>query len=61
MYTIDQLLIKENKNYISDKQLLLTIINERANRLTNIYSPLSIRLKELASKIGNGEISVPEN
>ncbi len=48
-YTIDEL---ENK---SDSWLLLRIINDRMDSLTNVYSPLYRRLSQLQKKIVNKE------
>ena len=52
-YTIKQLQKKESPEYISDKLVLTTLISERLNSLTNVYSPLSLRLTDLRKKVEN--------
>ena len=32
---------------ISNKRLIVLLINERLNKLTNPYAPMSVRLREL--------------
>ena len=50
--------IKELKE-ISHKQLILALINERKERLTNNYSPLNKRLSDLYKWVEN-EIPSPQ-
>lgn len=51
--TIKQLNKKDSPEYISDKKLLMMLINERQNKTTNPYSPLNTRLAELKQKVEN--------
>lgn len=51
--TMNQLTKKGSPEYLSDKRLLQMLIHERINKLTQVYSPLSIRLHELRSKVDN--------
>lgn len=55
-YTIKQLQKKDSPEYISDKLLLTTLINERINGLTQVYSPLSQRLADLRKKVEDGTV-----
>jgi len=55
-YTIKQLQKKDSPEYVSDKLLLTTLINERVNKLSNPYSPLSSRLNDLLKKVENGSV-----
>jgi hypothetical protein len=52
-YTIKQLNEKDSKEYFSDKKMLQLLIQERINKLTQVYSPLSKRLHELRNKVDN--------
>jgi len=53
---MDRWTIKE-LNEISNKQLILRLINERRNTTTNMYAPLSRRLNELSGWV---ERNVPD-
>ena len=55
-YTIKQLQKKDSKEYMSDKLLLTTLINERINGLTQVSSPLSKRLTDLRKKVEDGTV-----
>lgn len=52
-YTINQISKKGHPDYINDKRLLQILIQERINKLTQVYSPLSTRLQKLRSKVDN--------
>ena len=47
VWTIKQL------NEMSDKLFIQCILNERSNKLTNPYSPLSNRLRKTANRLDN--------
>ena len=55
-YTINELLKKDSGEYLDDKSLILALIHERQSSVTNVNSPLYVRLNELEKKVENEEI-----
>jgi hypothetical protein len=56
--TLNNLLNKDSKDYMSDKQLLIILISNRQDKLTNVNAPLYRRLAILRGKVTN---CLPEN
>lgn len=50
-YTVNQLIEKDSADYLEDIPLLIFLLEDRQERLTNVYAPLNTRIEELKGKL----------
>ena len=60
-YTIAELQKKDSSDYLDDKKLILSLINERASDCYNPNAPLYKRLKQLQHNVENNSLANQPN
>lgn len=57
-YKIEEISKPDHPHYFNDAELIIAILNERLSDVSNIYSPLAKRLRELRSRVEDKRVSV---